>query len=559
VDRINFAPQAGIAWSPAAGGKWVVRAGAGLFYDMNRLQNAMFGESNLLPLGIGNVGGSSLADPNTNCVIFDLQGRNLPQPAGCPPPISAGVNWVGRRIDAPGFLDAVFAAQDAFRAAYQVAFDNFPIGSTRCEFLRTCRVVAPGYETPYAFHFNIGVQRELRPGLVLSVDYVRNRGLHFLMRHEGNRNGAADTLDVPRALAAMNMVHAARNCPAGAAGVDCAITAGATLTIYSNAGLGSLATASPSSPSDSAFPGVNPNFNAVTLLETNGFSTYNGLQVNLRGRLPNAGRFLKNPSVVASYALGRLEGTAEDQAILNVADRIDNDNPAGFRGPTSLDRTHILSVAGLFTIPGGVQLNSLWKAFSALPQSLHLQQVLGPGPEIFLSDINGDGIGQDVLPGTNRGSYGRKIGCGARDLNRVIDAYNSTQAGQLTPAGRALVGAGLFRNDQLTRLGAVSPTVAQAPAGQVCLDSFLTTDVRIARPFKLKGERITIEPALEWFNLFNVANYDLPDNKPSGSLTGAPGTLLGTTASGRTNRAGGTGSFVLGAPRSWQLALRVTF
>jgi len=47
-----------------------------------------------------------------------------------------------------------------------------------------------------------------------------------------------------------------------------------------------------------------------------------------------------------------------------------------------------------------------------------------------------------------------------------------------------------------------------------CLDSFITTDVRIARPFKLRGERITIEPALEWFNLFNVANYGLA-RKPS--------------------------------------------
>jgi hypothetical protein len=440
-----------------------------------------------------------------------------------------------------------------------VAFNNFPAGPTACELSRGCTVVAPGYKTPYSFQFNIGVQRELRPGLVLSVDYVRNRGLHFMMRHNANRTGAADTLDAARALAAMNAVHAPRGCAVGAAGVDCAVAAGATLTSYVNAGLSSSATASISGPSNSAFPGLNPNFNSVAFLEMNGFSNYNALQVNLRGRLPNAGRFLRNPSVVASYALGRLEGTAEDQAIMNTADRVDNDNPAGFRGPTSLDRTHILSVAGLFTMPGGVQINSLWKAFSALPQTLFAPQVAGAGAEIFLTDFNGDGTGQDVLPGTNRGSYGRKIGCGDAALNRVIDAYNSTQAGNLTPAGQALVTSGLFTTAQLKSLGAVSPTVARAPDGQVCLDSFITTDVRISRPFKLRHERITIEPALEWFNLFNVANYDLPDNKLSGSLTASVGSLNGTTAANRPNRAGGTGSFVLGAPRSWQLVLRISF
>ncbi|PYT66214.1 MAG: hypothetical protein DMG42_30015 [Acidobacteria bacterium] len=563
-DTNNFAPQFGIAWAPSASGKWLIRTGAGVFYDVNRLQNALFGErANLLPLGVTwELQGRMLRDPITHRVIFDLQGRNwLPQDGG-PALITPGVNWMGRPLGTPGLLDAVFAAHEAFKAAYQVAFANFPAGLSACEVSRNCTTLAPGYETPYSFQFNIGVQRELRPGLVLSVDYVRNRSLHFLMQHNANRNGAADTLDIKRALSAMNAVHASIRptpCPAGPTGVDCAVAAGARLTTYTNAGLGSTATASISGPSNSAFPGINPNFNGLFLLSMNGFSNYNALQVNLRGRLPSVGRLVKEPSVVASYALSRLEGTAEDQAVLNVSDRVDNDNPLGFRGPTSLDRKHILSLASLFTIPGGVRLNSIWRVFSALPQTLSVPQVSGAGAEIFLTDFNGDGNALDVLPGTNRGSYGRKVGCGSAALNRVIDAYNSKQAGNLTPAGQALVNAGLFTESQLKALGAVSPTVHRAPDGQVCLDSFITTDMRIARPFKLRRERITIEPALEWFNLFNVANYDLPDNKLRGALDTSVGSLNGTTASNRPNRAGGTGSFVLGAPRSWQLALRISF
>ncbi len=557
-DHNNFAPQAGFAW--ASSPQWVVRGGVGIFYEMNRLQNVMYAErSNLLPVGIAqNTQGPLLRDPNTNRVIFDFQGRNWSFPDG-PALVTPGVNWAGLPIETPGLLDAIFAAQDAFRAAYQVAFANFPSAPSTCELTRACRVLAPDYQTPYSIQFNLGFQRELRPGLVVSADYVRNRSLHFMMRYNANRTGAANTLNLSRALDAMRVVQDPLQCAAGAAGVQCAINYGATLTSYVNAGLGSLATASTNGPSISAFPGVNPNFNSFQLLTMSGFSNYSALQVNLRGRLPNLKTVVTNPNVVVSYALSRLEGTAEDQAVLNVADRVDNDNPLGFRGPTSLDRTHILSAAALFTIPGGVQLNSMWKAFSPLAQTLFLPQQVGGGGEIFMTDLNGDGTGQDVLPGTNRGSYGRDLGCGTAALNRVIGAYNSTQAGNLTPAGEALVTARLFTRDQLVTLGAVSPRLEPAPTGQVCLDWFVTTDVRIARPFKLKGERITVEPALEWFNLFNVANYDLPDNKLSGSLNAAVGSLNGTTGSNRPNRAGGTGSFVLGAPRSWQLLLRITF
>jgi hypothetical protein len=91
-------------------------------------------------------------------------------------------------------------------------------------------------------------------------------------------------------------------------------------------------------------------------------------------------------------------------------------------------------------------------------------------------------------------------------------------------------------------------------------DSFIITDLRITRPFKLLDERIKIEPALGIFNLFNIANYDLPGNKLSATLTGATGSINGTTAADRPNRAGfGSGSFALGIPRAWQLALRVSF
>jgi len=290
-----------------------------------------------------------------------------------------------------------------------------------------------------------------------------------------------------------------------------------------------------------------------------GRSTYNALQVALRGRLPNLGGVVKDWNIVASYSLGRLTGIADDQAYITLLPAVNNDDLLGFSGPCALDRTHIVSVGSVFQVPGGIHLNSIWRFRSALPQSVFVPQVSGSAAEIFYTDFNGDGTYGDPLPGTRRGSFGRDIG-NASALNRAIDSYNATQAGQLTPAGKALVNAELFTEVQLKALGAVSPQVVRAPEKQLNLDSFITTDVRITRPFKLLGERITVEPALEIFNLFNIANYDLPGNKLSGTLTGATGSINGTTAADRPNRAGfGSGSFALGIPRAWQVALRVSF
>jgi hypothetical protein len=351
-------------------------------------------------------------------------------------------------------------------------------------------------------------------------------------------------------------------CPLGVAGVDCAIGAGATIEDYAANGLGKGAAASGAAPNFFAFPGVNPNFNTMNLTGSQGQSTYNALQVALRGRLPNVRDLIKNWTVAASYSLSRLESDAIDPFFGTFEPIINNDHPLQFFGPTALDRTHMFSLASLFEVPGGVHLNSISRVNSRLPQSVFVPSVTGSGAEIFYTDFNGDGTTGDPLPGTNRGSFGRSISSPG-DLNRLISNFNNSVVGTFTPAAQALIDAGLFTPAQLKALGAVinrGNSLPLAPPNQVMLDSFISTDVRLSRPFKLRRERVTVEPMLEWFNLFNVANYDAPGNILSGVLTGAPGSINGTTPAYRPNRAGtGSGSFAQGVPRCWQLAVRVTF
>jgi hypothetical protein len=172
--------------------------------------------------------------------------------------------------------------------------------------------------------------------------------------------------------------------------------------------------------------------------------------------------------------------------------------------------------------------------------------------------VTGDGTTGDVLPGTDIGSFMRGVTPG--NLNRVISAYNTSKAGTLTPAGTALVNAGLFTQTQLLSLGAVQDTVPAAPSGIVGNGWLRQLDLKIAMPIKIR-ERVTISPNVAFFNVLNLANFGIsPSNTLSGILNGVPGSANGTTYAGQGNRAGlGSGVFQLGAPRQIEFGLSLSF
>jgi len=191
----------------------------------------------------------------------------------------------------------------------------------------------------------------------------------------------------------------------------------------------------------------------------------------------------------------------------------------------------------------------------------------GRAGEIFHTDFTGDGINQDPVPGTNIGSYGRSVS--ANGLGALIANYNKTAAGQLTPAGQALVSAGLFTQAQLVSLGAVTDTLAGVQSGNLHANDWLRSfDTRFAVPIKI-GERVRVEPSISLYNIFNFSNFAIsPANRVTGILSAS--TLNGTVYTSKGNpkatntldslRAGlGSGTFSLGAPRQLEYGLKVTF
>jgi hypothetical protein len=441
------------------------------------------------------------------------------------------------------------------------------------------QLIAPTYRSPFSIQMNIGVQRQIGRGSVLTVDYIRNVGLHYLIGYDTNRVGAARTLNVNNAQAAIAATNGSFGCaPDFTPGsIDCAIVNGATIADYANNGLDSGTVFAAGFPCpDCAFPGLDSNLGENQMLFPMGRSVYNALQVQLKSDLEHPLSGIKRMSLITSYALSRFKSQVPDQAFIN--NSVDWDNPGKYFGPSAQDRTHILGVGAVMDLPWATRISTSahWATAGAL--TLALADSGLPG-EIFRSDVTGDGTVDDLIPGTNIGAFDRNVKAG--DINKLINQYNSSSAGQLTPAGQALVSAGLFTQGQLTSLGAVTPTLALAPKGQVGLSPRFTSDITVSwllhpnKVFHGLAERVVIEPQIALFNIFNFQNFDPGGNTLNGTLSGTVGSANGTTrfdqpgcatdstlCTGRTNLvAPGSASGVnwYGVPRQWQFGVKLTF
>lgn len=550
--NLDFAPQLGIAWDPFKKGKTAVRAGVGLFYDDTLLTVTLFDRTVRIPGGLGNefltTTGGVL--PGTNFNVTPLIGQ----------PIGMVVNQA-------------IAAQQAFQAVNLAAAQNFnPTGTPAFadpnifDFNSFGGLLDPNYKTPYSTQFNFGVQQQITNTLFVSADYVHNTNIHNILVHDANIVGAASTLNTTAARNAIAATEAAFGC----ATVACTISNGATISDYANNGLGSQAAGLAQQfvvPNGGfAFPGLNPNFGQVGIISTIGRSVYNALQLRARQSINSPAPGIRALNWQVGYSLSRFNAMSPDQdaSLVNVTDNV---ALTKYYGPNNLDRTHMVTLAGTVGFAGGLELSWLSRIYSALPDTLRLPIACNCPAEIFLTDLTGDGSGGDVLPGTNLGSFGHGVNTG--NLNTIISNFNSTTAGGLTPQGQALVNAGLFTTQQLKQLGAVVPTIAQAPAGQVGVDNFIADDLRIAWPLHPgrwfhAAESLTLVPTIDIFNVVNKANFDPPSGLNtatiSGVLSGTPGSLNGTTYAQRTNRYGlGSGVFSQGIPRAVQFGLRLDF
>jgi hypothetical protein len=611
----NFGPQLGIAWDPHKDSKTVIRAGIGVFYENAIWNNAEFDRPERLATG------AFLANP-TACSGAAGQGVPFPVIGAQPnleflggnqtaanyicgtPPTSSTIPQalIGTTLGASaGNCSGITTAQCIanFQTTYQQASaavgSQAPNPSYLPNLISTASAIplgalAPNYRTPYSVQMNAGIQRELRPGMVLSVDYLRNVGLHYLIGVDANHSGDVRYFSKSAALAAISTTNTSFGCGTGTdpGSINCAIAGGATMSSYANNGLDSAADLGVGGCMaalgfNCAFTGVNPAIGPAIFLYPIGRSVYNAMDVKLVDNVKNPFRGVKYLNFQFAYALSRFTncgaglstsaGTspaAADQDFVNPT--LDNNHPCGFSGPSALDRTHQFSFGGYADLPGHFRLGTIFHFDSPLASALAVPVTGNGAGEIFATDFTGDGTVGDPIPGTKQGSFMRGVSLG--DLANVVNNYNNTVANNPTPAGNVLVNNGLFTLAQLQALGGVAPqitytdpatqnTVSGVLPGEVGLTWLKTFDMSLTWIGKVnvKEREISIEPSASIFNLFNFANFNIPGNVLSGILSGGAGSLNGTNYAGANSvRIGvGTGVFALGAPRTIEFGLKLTF
>jgi hypothetical protein len=142
-------------------------------------------------------------------------------------------------------------------------------------------------------------------------------------------------------------------------------------------------------------------------------------------------------------------------------------------GPANADRRHTLVASGIVQLPAGFTFGAVWTVRSALPFSA------------LSNTTDVDGLRQYV-PGTTRNQGNRNLGLA------IVNAYRGT--------------------------------LGLAPITQIDSSGYNGMDVRLTRPFRIRGER-KIELGVQVFDLFGTENLGVP----SGQMTAGGNTTIASS------------------------------
>jgi hypothetical protein len=296
----NFSPSAGVIWTASSDRKTVVRAGAGHFYRPHGLTSQMDAERVALgPPGLGrqNFAGSSILNPIPGIpdvpVGTSLDFRNSPT-------LFTGA-------DLMAIVPPIRAAQSQILANADRSVQQIQI--TKQQAAPNTAIFPADAPNPSAVHLNLGLQRELRRGMVLSADVVYRRFTHV------PQNGG--TIDVNHYTSVRGSVI--RGC----------------------------------TPAESTDPGALCSRGAINVYVAPYRFTYKGLLLRAERRF--SGGF----QVLGSYAYSRNSGTNAGVGF-NLENWLEN------TGPTPTDVTHVVNLAGVVRLPWRFDLG-LNVSYSSVP------------------------------------------------------------------------------------------------------------------------------------------------------------------------------------------------
>jgi hypothetical protein len=446
LNLTNFSPSLGVAWSPAADRKVVIRGGVGIYYDFKSSYGTADEErTSLGPQGMGRV---------------SYSGGGITNPLDTVPGVPRGtlLNFFRpTRFSGSSLLQALPAIHDSL-AQHRIVQSTNGYSATNMEVDKQGSFVGRKLPNPTSVQVTAGVQREIWRDFVLTADFVYQRFANISSSYIGVQD--------------VNHFYAARG-PA-------------------------LPVCSAQQKSD---PEAQCSLGPITESRAFGHGDYKGFLFRGEKRYTGTWQMLASYSYAAAYGNGFTSG-------------YNNDDPLANYGPVNSDFRHILAISGVLRLP--------WQ----LRSGLFVNYVSKPPVSVILGglDLNGDGLTGDLLPGTHVNQFNR--GFGKHDLQKLVDLYNGSYAGQRDTHGLLL------------------PLIS-LPAKYDLGDPLLTEDLRLSRDIRAT-RRAQLTVIADVFNFCNKANFSGRGNNLLAAGFGAPKDRV-------------TQVFGSGGPRAIELGARLSF
>jgi Carboxypeptidase regulatory-like domain/TonB dependent receptor len=505
-DYTGVSPRFGVAWDVRGNGKTVVRAGAGLLRNEELVQQVGGGLT---------VFGANFPSINVNNSGTDIN-------AHTPVRLSLQPNQINWSLTGPPIFPTT-AAQ---------VIGGVPYTGITCTAASPCTTqsTAMNFRQPGAAEWNVDIQRVIANNLTMDVAYVGNHGFHEASLEDVNQPaiGAGwNTVWTNTQLAAFNAANSKTPLPNTILGLTSSQFCINTSRCVVN-------TAAELGPYSTLFPYLKSINETGNLFHSN----FDALEITANQR------FSHGLSFIAGYTYSHALDQNSNSSLINAPLQIDWRNTSQAYSNSNNDIRHRFTFSPRYAIPGrkspgqmlqGWTLSAIFIAESGRPWYPQdtTTDILGTGeftnattksPQTwnFSGPRSAFNSNSATIPcfGPIAGctSFAAAGGIPAACMTAAVAPYagnvqlQSLAVASLTNLGCYVQGGGVLTPPAYGTIGNANRNLFRGP-------SYNNVDFSVSKDWKLK-ERLTAQFRVEFFNLFNRADFSSTPSSQNGSSVG---------------------------------------